>query len=91
MIAWASWTEPVSCAQGGSSRQRTGAYEQQPVYTSMAGEDGSLVMLEPLFTDGDEVLPPKQQEAFVLLDGIPQVRSLACPFRSLILITARKP
>ena len=57
----------------------------------MAGEDGSLVMLEPLFTDGDEVLPPKQQEAFVLLDGIPQVRSLACPFRSLILITARKP
>ncbi len=57
----------------------------------MAGEDGSLVMLEPLFTDGDEVLPPKQQEAFVLLDGIPQVRLLASPLRSLILLTASKP
>lgn len=43
----------------------------------MAGEDGSLVMLEPLFTDADEVLPPKQQEVFVILDGIPQVSSLA--------------
>ena len=65
-------------AQGGTSRQQASAYEQQqPVYTSMAGEDGSLVMLEPLFTDADEVLPPKQQEVFVLLNGIPQVSSLA--------------
>ena len=47
------------------------------MYTSMAGEDGSLVMLEPLFTDGDAMLPPQQQEVFVLLDGIPQVTSHA--------------
>ena len=62
-------------AQAGRSDQQKRAYHKQPVNTSMAGEDGSLVMLDPLFTDGDEVLPQKQQEPFVLLNGIPQVRS----------------
>ena len=64
-------------AQAGRSDQQKRAYHKQPVNTSMAGEDGSLVMLDPLFTDGDEVLPQKQQEPFVFLDGIPQVGSFS--------------
>ena len=70
----ASWTEALRDAQKGKSEKQRSIQEQQPVYTSMAGEDGSLVMLEPLYTDGDVVPPSKHQEAFVLLDGIPQVR-----------------
>ena len=61
--------------QGGRPEPQGDLYDQQPVYTSMAGEDGSLVMLgDPLSARSDEVLPPKPQEPFVLLDGIPQVR-----------------
>ena len=60
--------------QGERPELQGSLYDQQLVYTSMAGEDGSLVMLgDPLSTHSDEGLPPKPQEPFVLLDGIPQV------------------
>ena len=74
---FACLTEEMLYAQAGRSDQQKRAYHKQPVYTSMAGEDGSLVMLDPLFTDGDEVLPQKQQEPFVFLDDIPQVGSFS--------------
>ena len=69
-------SERVTCnKQGGRPEAQGSLCDQQPVYTSMAGEDGSLVMLgDPLSTHSDEVPPPKTQEPFVLLDGIPQVR-----------------
>jgi hypothetical protein len=70
----AALTGGVVATQVVWQEQHGSSYDQQPVYTSMAGEDGSLVMLgEPLATDGDEALQPKHQEPFVLLDGIPQV------------------
>lgn len=62
--------------QGGRPEPQGSLHDQQPVYTSMAGEDGSLVMLgDPFSTHSDEVPPPKTQEPFVLLDGIPQARN----------------
>ena len=69
-------SERMTCnKQGGRPEPQGSLYDQQPVYTSMAGEDGSLVMLgDPLSTHSDEMPPPKTQEPFVLLDGIPQVR-----------------
>ena len=70
-------SERVACNKQGGRPEPQGSFcDQQPVYASMAGEDGSLVMLgDPLSTHSDEVPPPKTQEPFVLLDGIPQVRT----------------
>ncbi|BDA49647.1 probable Sn1-specific diacylglycerol lipase alpha at N-terminal half [Coccomyxa sp. Obi] len=70
----------------GSVRQRAGfqheskswqptnsTFEQQTLHTSMAGVDGSLVMVgEAITTDGEEVEMPQKKEMFVLLDNVPQ-------------------
>ena len=78
-------SERVTCnKQGGRPEPQGSLCDQQPVYTSMAGEDGSLVMLgDSLSTHSDEMPPPKTQEPFVLLDGIPQVRIHGCTDKSL--------
>ena len=84
----AALTGGVVATQAAWQEQHGSPYDQQPVYTSMAGEDGSLVMLgEPLATDGDEAPQPKHQEPFMLLDGIPQVL-LAKPAALLLLTVA---
>lgn len=57
-------------------QQQQKGFEAQTLHTSMAGVDGSLVMVgDTTTTDGDEIEVPSQPEHFVLLEGIPQASS----------------
>jgi hypothetical protein len=66
----------------GQQQQR--AFEHQTLHTSMAGVDGSLVMVGTTATDGEESDMPKQPEQFVLLEGIPQVSLASIVMRFLV-------
>ncbi len=60
--------------QSKSWQPTSSTFEQQTLHTSMAGVDGSLVMVgEAITSEGEEVeMPPQKKEMFVLLDNVPQ-------------------
>ncbi|EIE19233.1 alpha/beta-hydrolase [Coccomyxa subellipsoidea C-169] len=48
-------------------------FEQQTLHTSMAGVDGSLVMVgEAVTTEAEELDMPQKKEIYVLLENVPQ-------------------
>lgn len=69
------WLTSLSLfVQGKTWQTGNATFEQQTLHTSMAGVDGSLVMVgEAVTTEAEELEMTHEKETFVLLDNVPQV------------------